>query len=379
MYFSISVIKPDKKLSIYILKLNGKLVLLLNNKITYGYVYVKSKATSFDIAHLAGVSQSTVSRALRNSPLVNEETRLKVQQIAKDLNYKVDKNASNLRTQQSATIALLLFEDPTSDDSMINPFFLSMLGSITRACSAKGYDLLVSFQQMDNDWHADFEDTNKADGIILLGYGDFEDYKEKLAQLIEQETHFVRWGADANDEKIVSVGCNNFHGGYQITEHVIQNGRKNFAFLGEASLHAPEFLERYNGHCKAIEAHNLSINKRCQVDAISTEESGYRAACQLIESGEQFDAIFGASDLIAVGALKALIEHNINVPEDVALVGFDDIPISAFTSPPITTAKQNTILAGELLVNSLVKLIQGEPVKTILMPTSLVVRKTCGS
>jgi DNA-binding LacI/PurR family transcriptional regulator len=171
---------------------------------------VKSKAISFDIAYLAGVSQSTVSRALRNSPLVNEETRLKVQKIAKELNYKVDKNASNLRTQQSATIALLLFEDPTSDDSMINPFFLSMLGSITRACSNKGYDLLVSFQKMDNDWHADFEDSNKADGIILLGYGDFENYKEKLAHLIEQETHFVRWGADVNDEKIISVGCNSF-------------------------------------------------------------------------------------------------------------------------------------------------------------------------
>jgi len=153
------------------------------------------KATSFDIAYRAGVSQSTVSRALRNSPLVNEETRLKVQAIAKELNYKVDKNARNLRSQQSNTIALLLFEDSTSDDSQINPFFLSMLGSITRACANKGYDLLVSFQQMDNDWHAEFEDTNKADGIILLGYGDYVQYKKKLVQLNEQGTHFVRWGA----------------------------------------------------------------------------------------------------------------------------------------------------------------------------------------
>jgi len=128
---------------------------------------VKVKNTSFDIAYRAGVSQSTVSRALRNSPLVNEETRLRVQAIAKELNYKVDKNASSLRTQHSTTIALLLFEDPTSDESLINPFFLSMLGSITRACSNKGYDLLVSFQQMNDDWHAEFEDTRKADGLIL--------------------------------------------------------------------------------------------------------------------------------------------------------------------------------------------------------------------
>ena len=91
---------------------------------------MKGKATSFDIAHYAGVSQSTVSRALRGSPLVNEETRRKVVEVARKLNYKVDKNASNLRAQQSSTLAVLLFEDPTSDESQINPFFLSMLGSI---------------------------------------------------------------------------------------------------------------------------------------------------------------------------------------------------------------------------------------------------------
>jgi len=340
---------------------------------------VKSKPTSFDIAYRAGVSQSTVSRALRNSPLVNEETRLKVQAIAKELNYKVDKNASNLRSQHSATIALLLFEDPTNDDSLINPFFMSMLGSITRACSKKGYDLLVSFQQMNNDWHADFEDTNKADGIILLGYGDFIDYEEKLQQLIEQDTRFVRWGADVKDLPIISVGCNNFHGGYQVTEHVIKNGYNNFAFIGGATSHSPEFFDRYLGHCKALEDNNLKVNKELQKEAISTEESGHEAACELIKSGLSFDAIFGASDLIAIGAMRALQEHDIKVPEDVAIVGFDDIPMASFTFPALTTAKQNTILAGELLVDSLLKLIKGDDVSTTLMPTSLIVRKSCGS
>ena len=340
---------------------------------------MKSKPTSFDIAYRAGVSQSTVSRALRNSPLVNEETRLKVQAIAKELNYKVDKNASNLRSQHSATIALLLFEDPTNDDSLINPFFMSMLGSITRACSKKGYDLLVSFQQMNNNWHADFEDTNKADGIILLGYGDFIDYEEKLIQLIEQETRFVRWGADVKDLPIISVGCNNFHGGYQVTEHVIKNGYKNFAFLGGASSHSPEFFDRYLGHCKALEDNKLNINKALQKNAISTEESGHQAACDLINSGQKFDAIFGASDLIAIGAMRALQEYDIKVPEDVAIIGFDDIPMASFTFPALTTARQNTILAGELLVESLLKLIKGEEVSTTLMPTSLIVRKSCGS
>ena len=339
---------------------------------------MKAKATSFDIAHQAGVSQSTVSRALRNSPLVNEATRLKVQAIAKELNYKVDKNASNLRTQQSDTIALLLFEDPTNDDSAINPFFLSMLGSITRACANKGYDLLVSFQQASHDWHADFEDSNKADGLILLGYGDYVDYEEKLIKLIDQGTHFVRWGAEVKNLPIVSIGCDNVQGGLQITEHVIAQGKKQFAFLGEASGHAPEFLDRYKGHCQALKDHQLLINKNLQFDAVSTEESGYEATCQLIAQGEPFDAIFAASDLIAIGAIRALQEKNMAVPEQVAVVGFDDIATASFTFPPLTTVKQNTTLAGEILVDKLLMLIGGEEAVTTLIPTELVIRKSCG-
>lgn len=340
---------------------------------------MKEKATSFDIAYKAGVSQSTVSRALRNSPLVNEETRQKIQAIAKELNYKVDKNASNLRSQHCDTIALLLFEDPTNDDSAINPFFLSMLGSITRACAHKGYDLLVSFQQSSNDWHADFEDSNKADGLILLGYGDYVDYEEKLIKLNEQGTHYVRWGAEAKDLPIVSIGCDNFLGGKEITEHVIKQGRKHFAFLGSASSRAPEFFDRYKGHCQALKNHNLIVNEKAQFNAFYTEEAGYDAACELIESGEKFDAICAASDLIAIGAMRALKEHNIAIPEQVAVVGFDDIAIASFTFPPLTTVKQDTQLAGELLVNTLLASISGEDISTTLIEPSVIVRKSCGS
>ena len=130
------------------------------------------------------MSQATVSRVLRGSPLVNAETRKRVEEAVRELNYKVDRHASSLRTQRSGTLALLLFEDPTQDDSHINPFFLSMLGSITRACARQGHDLLVSFQQLSDDWHADYEDSMKADGMILLGYGDYLAYESKLAHLV---------------------------------------------------------------------------------------------------------------------------------------------------------------------------------------------------
>lgn len=337
------------------------------------------KANSIDIAYRAGVSQSTVSRALRNSPLVNKETRERIQAIAKELNYKVDKNASNLRLQNSKTIALLLFEDPTSDDSLINPFFLSMLGSITKATAKEGYDLLVSFQQMHADWHADYEDSNKADGIILLGYGDYQDYKGKLRQLAEQGTHFVRWGAQTKDLDVISVGCSNIEGGYQISKYLIDLGRNNIAFLGGADPSCPEFLDRYQGHCKALTESHLEVQEVLQIDAITTEESGYQAACELIDSNKPFDAIFAASDLIAMGAIRALKENYIRVPRDVAIVGFDNIATASSISPPLTTMKQDTVKAGEILVDSLLKLIEGKTVESVQMKTELVIRKSCGA
>ncbi|MFT5162085.1 MAG: DNA-binding LacI/PurR family transcriptional regulator [Alteromonadaceae bacterium] len=336
------------------------------------------KANSIDIAYRAGVSQSTVSRALRNSPLVNQKTREKIQAIAKELNYKVDKNASNLRLQSSATIALLLFEDPTSDDSLINPFFLSMLGSITRACAGSGYDLLVSFQQMNADWHADFEDSNKADGIILLGYGDFEDYKDKLQRLIERGTRFVRWGAEIPDQPVISIGCSNIDAGHKITRYLADKGRKKMAFLGGADSHSPEFWDRYRGHCKALEEAGLEVNNKLQFDAVSTEESGYEAANRLIDLNKPFDTIFAASDLIAIGAIRALKENYIRVPQDVAVVGFDNIATASSVTPPLTTMKQDTVKAGELLVSNLLKMIEGEEVESVQMQAELVIRESCG-
>ncbi|GGO63976.1 LacI family DNA-binding transcriptional regulator [Bowmanella pacifica] len=339
---------------------------------------MKGKATSFDIAHLAGVSQSTVSRALRNSPLVNLETREKVQAIAKELNYKVDKNASSLRQKSSRTLALLLFEDPTADDSMINPFFLSMLGSITRATAQEGYDLLVSFQQLSDDWHADYEDTNKADGIILLGYGDYMDYQDKLTKLEQQQTHFVLWGAVDKEHPGISIACDNFQGGYKMTQHLIQKGRKHFAFIGGADSHCPEFFERYRGMCHALSqagAKELPI----QIDAITTEESGYQAAILLLNSGQKVDAIVCASDLIAIGVMRALHDQKLSIPQQIAVVGYDNILAASFTNPPLTTVHQNTKLAGEMLVKSLVSLIKGERQQPRLLPAELVIRQSCGA
>ena len=336
---------------------------------------MKHKPTSFDIAHLAGVSQSTVSRALNDSPLVNIATRQKVQEIARELNYQVDKNASNLRRQRSSTIALLLFEDPTSDDSLVNPFFLAMLGSITKACAAKGYDLLVSFQNLDNNWQAEYEDSHKADGLILLGYGDYRSYAGKLSQLHQHNTHVMRWGAPVEQWPGISIGCDNFSGGQSVTRHLLSHDYRSFAFIGDIGDKAPEFQSRYEGFLSALDKqHNHQ-----QYDAISSEEAGIEAAKYLLATTSALpDAIVCAADIIAVGVLQQLKEAGIRVPEDVAVVGFDNIQLAAFTTPGLTTVQQNTAQAGEKLVENLLLAIDGHPTDDHLLPTNLVVRQSCG-
>ncbi|WP_339898025.1 LacI family DNA-binding transcriptional regulator [uncultured Gilvimarinus sp.] len=336
------------------------------------------KPTSFDIAYRAGVSQATVSRALRDSPLVNEETRRRVQEIARELNYKVDKNARNLRSQKTRTVALLLNEDHGTGDSLINPFFLSMVASIISATADRNYDLLVSFQQFSEDWHADYEDANRADGIIFLGYGDYTTYVKKLNHLDEQDAHYITWGPVLPGQPGVSIGCDNYNGARKAVAHLLSLGRRDIAFVGGIGEGSPEFKRRYEGYCQALADAGITVNPALQIDAETSEDAGYHAALALHERGLRFDAVFGASDLIAIGAMKAVEEAGKTIPDDVAIMGFDDIPMAAYTHPPLSTVQQNTKLAGELLVDSLLKLMEGEKLESFLIPAELVIRGSCG-
>ena len=332
------------------------------------------RPTSFDIAYRAGVSQPTVSRALRGDRSVSEATRAKIEAIARELNYTVDKNASSLRTQRANTIALLFFEDPTPDESMINPFFLAMLGSITRACADRGLDLLISFQNMSDDWHTQYQDSHRADGLILLGYGDYTLYAERLDQLVKAGTHFARWGSVSSDSSGATVCSDNIDAGRLVGEHFIERGRRKVAFLGHADEHYPEFAHRYQGLCEALREQGIEPDPALQFDAVTSDEAGYAAARRLIDSGAAFDAVFAASDVIAIGAMRALDEAGRSVPGDVAVVGFDNIPAASMTHPPLSTIMQDTQGAGELLVETLLAHIEGSDPPPTRLPTRLIVR-----
>lgn len=354
----------------------------------------KIRATSFDIAELAGVSQSTVSRALSGAGLVSDATRGKVLQAAKALNYQVDVNARALRSRATRTLALLLHEDPEADASAINPFFLAMLGAVTRAAGERGYDVLVSFQQASGDWVADYGHARRADGFVFLGYGDYPGWVERARRLEALEAPFVTWGPVLAGQPGVFIGSDNVGGARAVTEHLVRLGRRKIVFIGDASERRPEFRLRYEGFLSASLANaraqtsigdgdnesGFSHSRRTRkwVAAENSERSGRAAVERLLAEGRSFDALFAASDLIAFGALRALQEAGLRVPEDVAVVGFDDLHAASWTNPPLTTVRQDTARAGRALVDALLDRIAGRSVASTLAPTELIVRASCG-
>jgi DNA-binding LacI/PurR family transcriptional regulator len=334
--------------------------------------------TSRDIADIAGVSQATVSRALRNSPLVREETRDRIQQIARELNYFVNRNAAGLRTHQSKTIALLLFDDTDDTDALMNLFLMSLLNNIVRSASDLGYDVLVSLQQLTDDWHIEYQASHRADGLILLGYGDYVEYREKLAALANANTRFMIWGPLVKDQPGHSFGCDNVNGGFQATSHLLGLGRRQVAFIGSTSRRSPEHDDRYAGYSRALREAGLEPDPALKFSADNSEHQGYEAARELLNSGRSFDAIFAGTDLIAIGAMRALQDTDKCIPEDVSVVGFDDMPLAAYVSPALTTVQQNSETGAEGLVRGIVGLIEGEPIESTLMAPKLIVRKSCG-
>ncbi len=338
------------------------------------------KPTSFDIAYRAGVSQATVSRALRDSPLVNADTRKRIREIAAELNYQVDRSASSLRSGNTRTLALLLFEDAPDAASPINPFFLQMLGSITRECSARDYDLLVSMQRPGEDWYARYEEAHRADGLILLGYGDYVDSHPTLERLCENGAHWVLWGPSLEFGRASYVGCDNRLGGYRATQHLLDNGRQRLAFVGnKVAGQAPEFADRYAGYRKATMAAGLDGGSSTQVTAENSEGSGRQAVKTLLDEGFEPDGLVCASDLIALGALQELKTRKLSVPGTISVMGFDDIEAAAYGNPPLSTMRQDVILAGANLVDLVVRQIEHDEYESQVMEPELIVRASCGA
>jgi DNA-binding LacI/PurR family transcriptional regulator len=336
------------------------------------------RPTSFDIAALAGVSQATVSRALSGAASVSEAVRQRVFDAATQLNYTVDINARKLRSKKINTIAVLVSEDLDHSDNRINPFFLPLIGSILDYANSKGVDVLMSLQKADADWGADYGFSRRADGIIFLGYRDFESYLRRVAVLQQVGEPWVVFGPVMPETPNLFIGSQNQEGAHSAVEHLIKLGRKRIVFLGEASEHHSEFFERFRGYQRAHAEAGLTPDPALAIDCFISREEGAAAIERLLDEGVQFDAVFAVTDLLAIGAIQSLQKRGLHVPKDVSVMGFDDLWACTCINPTLSTVRQDTTTAARVLVDTLAALIDNEPVEMTRIPTQLVIRESCG-
>jgi DNA-binding LacI/PurR family transcriptional regulator len=323
-----------------------------------------------DIARMAGVSTTTVSRALNGSPLVNEATRVRVTELARSLNYTVNAGAKELRLGHTNTVAVVIPYTQGQRQGMSDPFFLGILGSIADALTERGYDMLVSRVNADNLQMASMPfDSGRAMGIILIGQRHHHDH---LNQLAARGVPLVVWGAQLPNQLYCTVGCDNIAGGRLATEHLLARGRRSIAFFGDTNL--PEVAQRYEGYRQALEHAGVPVVASLAWPASFLADSARDAINGLRQRGVAFDAIFACSDLIAMIAISTLRELGLRVPEDVAVVGYDDVVLAAHFHPSITTVRQPIDLGGRALVSALMSFLDRVPPPSRVLPTELIVR-----
>ena len=325
-----------------------------------------------DIARLAGVNVSTVSRALSGSPLVHEETRARIAELARSLNYSVNVGAQNLRLKQNRTVSVIVPFDPTSREHLSDPFFLSLIGSIADALSESGYDMLLSRIDAEHlDLAAQTFESGRAMGIILIGQWHHHD---QLNELAVRGVPFVVWGARLAQQLYATVGSDNVNGGRLATEHLLEGGARHIAFLGDPEL--PEVGQRHAGYVMAHASRGLVPAPELTRRVPFVSEAIQRDLESFLGKGHPLDAIFASSDMSAMSAISTLRRMGKQVPGDVAVVGYDDIALAAHFHPALTTVRQSIEAAGKALVDTLVAQSSGQKPASILLPTDLITRES---
>ena len=323
-----------------------------------------------DIARLAGVSVSTVSRALNGSTLINEDTRKRIEQLARSLNYSINLSAQNLRLQKNQTVAVVVPYDALSRQHISDPFFLSIVGSLADALTDRGYDMLLSRVDAEAlDSAAALYDSGKAIGLVIIGQWRHHD---QLNGLAARKVPVVVWGGQLPQQLYCSVGGDNVSGGLQATRHLLQQGRRRIVFLGDAQL--PEVQLRRQGYLQALQEAGIAAEARLELPVPFEIVAARESLDRLCASRVRFDGVVACSDLLALQAVQAVRASGREVPREVAVVGYDDMPLATYSDPPLTTVHQPVALAGAELVDALLALLRGERAAPRTLPVHLVVR-----
>jgi LacI family transcriptional regulator len=327
------------------------------------------------IGEMAGVSSATVSRVINNRPSVRSEVRERVQRIISETGYQPNAAARTLAGQRSNIVGLVIPQ--TAHILFTDPYFPRLIQGITQACQVHDYTLsLFLFHAVEDEAKLSTRILRRQilDGVIVTAtqIGD-----PLVEEMLASEIPFVVIGKDPT-EGVSFVDADNAAGAYTATSHLIRLGRKRLATItGPLSNFAS--VDRLNGYLNALRDRGRPPEERWIANGDYTEAGGFAAMCELLE--QKPDAVFVASDAMALGAMRAIQGAGLRIPQDIAVVGFDDLPQSATFTPPLTTIRQPIKRAGVIAFDTLLDVVEHglEPPRRIILPTELVIRQSCGA
>ena len=321
-----------------------------------------------DIARMAGVSPSTVSRALKADARISQERSQLILRLAQDMDYTPSLAARDLVTQQTNTIGLVL--------SYISDLFVgSLIVSIEEAAMSLGYSvfLISSYRDAKREQEAvrSLHERRTA-GIIVTGSQIDEGYVQ-LRRRYAQPVVLINCPSYPH-----SISSDNLAGARQAVEHLVQLGHRQIAYIADPRSHGAN-LDRLTGYRSVLDRHQILIEPGWIVEGDGTMAGAQQAVQQLLASRRRPTAIFCFNDLTAIAALNTLSQAGVRVPADCSVIGFDDLELASFCCPPLTTVRQHRDQLGQLAVQMLHQLIQGQcEVQAETLPAELVVRKTSG-
>lgn len=324
-----------------------------------------------DVARLAGVSTTTVSRVLANERYVKEDVRRTVQEAMEQLNYQPSRTARSLRARRSKIIGLIISD-------IQNPFFISLVRAVEDVASGQKYAVFLCNADEDSEKEKFYLDLMQGEQVAGVIVSPTLEKNDPCLALLQANIPFVVIDRTLADADVDSVTVNNTQGAYDLVSHLIEDGYTRIgAVLGVTSTTTGR--ERYEGYVRALVAHHISLDPRLVLTGIPREEVGYRLTEALLNLSEPPTALFTGNNLLTVGALRAIHQHGLHVPDNIALAGFDEIDWMSLVRPELTVVAQPTYELGKMAANLLLQRIEhpSRPSQKIMVKESLMVRQSC--
>ncbi len=318
---------------------------------------------------MANVSFSTVSRALQNSPLISRRTAEKIQRIARESGYRASAVARGLVTQKTKTIGVVV-------TSIADPFVSEVVDGIEECCNNHGYSVFLANSNADPKREQKVVQSfseRRVDGIVVTSSRVGALY---IPLLSEMKVPIVLVNNQHPKGFVHSVMIENVQGSRDATNHLIQLGHKRIAYIGDRFGHQSD-TERFSGYRQALEGAGLAFSPELVVHGDGKSEEAIGATGSLLNLPKRPTAIFCYNDMTALGALRSLNTQGLRVPEDISVVGFDDLFIASYTQPRLTTVRQPRRRMGTLAMESLLQLMAGEnPSNPITVAAELIIRES---